>query len=72
MSRICEYFNIGKNGECENYIKNNNKRKTSCSYSCKVYKTKGNKNSKLRKTLDKQIVGLYVPYETGELREKRK
>lgn len=65
MSRVCEHFKINEHGVCENFIVTEEvkRKKTSCSYSCKVYKMKG-KKSKLRTILDNQITGIYVPYET--------
>lgn len=57
----CEKFKLSEDGFCENYI-GNKEHKSACRNKCKVFNI--NIQSGTRKTLDAQIIGIEVPYET--------
>ena len=57
----CEKFKLSEDGFCENYI-GNKERKSACRSKCKVFNI--NNQSKAKKALEAQIVGIEVTYET--------
>lgn len=59
--KVCEAYSKSEDGFCENYI-GNKEKKASCRYYCKVFNT--NIESKVKNSLESQITGLELEYET--------